>query len=298
MNGLRKFSLKYFFKGLMLVVIIGTVTISANAQRVPGKDFDTLLTKRADTIPLKPQPALINPGDTVFSDTDTIPGRDTLVQKIDTFSVKMSKDTLSAPVQYFAEDSVVVQIRNKKILLYGKTKTEYQDVVLTAPIVAVDQSTQTMTAFNKRDSAGTVLEEAHFTQGENNFTSDTIVYNFKTQKGITRNTFTQSGEMFVSGELIKKVSETVTFVQRGIFTTCNLDEPHFGFRANKLKVINKKVAVSGPAHPEFEGVPIPVYIPFGFYPMSQGRKSGLLPPQFETNDQFGLGLTGLGYYQV
>jgi LPS-assembly protein len=297
MNGLRKFSLKYFFSGLMLVVIIVTLTISAKAQRVPGKDFDSLLTKPADTIPVKNQ-ARITDTDTGAFSTDTIPGRDTLVQRIDTFSVKLSKDTLASPVRYAADDSVVVHIRNKKILLYGKTKTEYEDVVLTAPVVSVDNATQTMTAFNSRDSAGTVLEEAHFTQGENNFTSDTIVYNFKTQKGITRNTFTQSGEMFVSGELIKKVSETVTFVHRGIFTTCNLDEPHFGFRANKLKVINKKVAVSGPAHPEFEGVPVPVYIPFGFYPMSQGRKSGLLPPQFETNDQFGLGLTGLGYYKV
>ena len=100
------------------------------------------------------------------------------------------------------------------------------------------------------------------------------------------------------GDLVKKIDDKVTFVKRGFFTTCNLDEPHFGFRANKLKVINKKVAVSGPAHPEFEGVPVPVYLPFGFYPLSQGRKSGLLPPQFATNEQFGLGLEGLGYYQV
>ena len=62
--------------------------------------------------------------------------------------------------------------------------------------------------------------------------------------------------MFVHGEAVKKVDENVTFVKRGFFTTCNLDDPHFAFRANKLKVINKKLAISGPAHPEFEGVPI------------------------------------------
>jgi LPS-assembly protein len=303
MNGLRKFSLKNFFTRPLLVVILVIVTAIAAAQRVPGRDFDSLLTKTdtipvKDTVPVKKDSANIILPDTGFISTDTIPEGDTSIQVIDTFSLKLSKDTLSAPVQYFAEDSVVVLIKTKKIILYGKTKTEYQDVVLTAPMVALDQQSQTMTAFNNRDSSGTVLEEAHFTQGENQFTSDTIVYNFKTQKGLTKNTITQSGEMFVTGEVIKKVNENVTFVQRGIFTTCNLDEPHFGFRANKLKVINKKVAVSGPAHPEFEGVPVPVYIPFGFYPLSQGRKSGLLPPQFETNDQFGLGLTGLGYYQV
>ena len=83
-----------------------------------------------------------------------------------------------------------------------------------------------------------------------------------------------------------------------MFTTCNLDDPHFAFKANKIKVVNQKVAVSGPTHPEFEGVPVPVYLPFGFFPLSQGRHSGLLPPRFATNEQMGLGLEGLGYYKV
>ncbi len=274
----------------------------AVAQRIPASRFDSLLTKNADTIPIRP----VRPTDSlVIISSDTIPVTDTIptgdsiqVQKIDTFSLRLSKDTLDAPLHYFAEDSAVVMIRTKKIFLYGKTKTEYQDIVLTAPRLSVDQQTQLMSAYNSRDSTGMVIEDAVFKQGENEFTSDTIVYNFKTQKGLTKNTITQSGEMFVHGELVKKVDDNVTFIKNGIFTTCNLDDPHFAFRANKLKVINKKVAISGPAHPEFEGVPVPVYLPFGFFPLSQGRKSGLLPPQFATNEQFGLGLEGLGYYKV
>ena len=83
-----------------------------------------------------------------------------------------------------------------------------------------------------------------------------------------------------------------------MFTTCDLDDPHFAIIANKMKVISNKLAVSGPAHIEFEGVPIPIYIPFGFYPITQGRHSGLLAPQFTTNQTFGLGLEGGGYYKV
>jgi hypothetical protein len=302
MNGLRKFSLKFFFTRLLLVLIPCFVTVTAVSQRIPPKQFDSLLTKKNDTIPRnlprQTDSLVIISSDTIPL-TDTIPGADSVqVQKIDTFSLRLSKDTLDAPLNYFAEDSVVVMIRTKKIFLYGKTKTEYQDVVLTAPKVEVDQQTQVMSAFNSRDSTGAVIEDVIFKQGESEFTSDTIEYNIKSQKGLTKNTITQSGEMFVHGELVKKVNESVTFVKNGIFTTCNLDEPHFAFRANKLKVINKKVAISGPAHPEFEGVPVPVYLPFGFYPLSQGRKSGLLPPQFATNEQFGLGLENLGYYKV
>lgn len=296
MNGLRKFSLKNFFIRTLAASILFTVTWKAAAQRVPTRDFRSPLTKDLDTIKprTRPQPRI----DLLGSDTTKLPGSDSIVQRTDTFSLKLSKDTLDAPVKYYAEDSAVVMIQNKKILLYGKTKTDYEQISLEAPQVVIDQQTQILTAVNRKDSTGAVVEDAKFTDGDQGFTSDTIRYNFKNQRGLTKNTITQSGEMFVHGEVVKKVSKDVTFVKRGYFTTCNLDEPHFGFRANKLKMVNKKVAISGPTHPEFEGVPVPIYIPFGYYPLSQGRHSGLLAPQFATNDQLGIGLEGLGYYKV
>jgi LPS-assembly protein len=302
MEQLRKFSSKYFFTVSFLAAILFTVTWKAASQRIDTTYFGTPLTFPADTIPAKDT---IPRADTVpsrivitSSDTTLLPGNDSIRQKTDTFSVRLSKDSFEDPVKYYAEDSAVIRIKNKKIILYGKTKTDYQTVSLEAPKVEIDQQTQILTAFNSRDSAGSVLEDAKFSDAEQNFTSDTIQFNFKTQKGLTKNTITQSGEMFVHGEVVKKVDSLVTYVSRGYFTTCNLDEPHFGFRANKIKVINKKVAVAGPTHPEFEGVPLPIYLPFGFFPLSQGRHSGLLPPQFATNDQMGLGLEGLGYYEV
>ncbi|MEO5650727.1 MAG: putative LPS assembly protein LptD [Ginsengibacter sp.] len=104
--------------------------------------------------------------------------------------------------------------------------------------------------------------------------------------------------MYVYGEVIKKVSNEVFYALRGRFTTCNLDTPHFAFISNKIKFINNKVAITGPVHPEFEGVPVPIYFPFGIYPLNQGRHSGLLAPNFTTNEQRGIGLEGLGYYKV
>ncbi|MCB0776685.1 MAG: LPS-assembly protein LptD [Chitinophagaceae bacterium] len=232
-------------------------------------------------------------------DTARIPGADTIpVVRIDSFNIKISKDSLDGPVKYQAEDSAVVLIKGQKIILYGKTKTEYKDITLTAPKVEMDQRTQIVTAVNTKDSTGGTIEPAIFKSSDNEFTSDTIEFNFKNQVGLTKNTFTQDGEIFVNGEVAKKVNENTTFIKRARFTTCNLDEPHFAFVTPKMKVINQKLAVSGPAHPEFEGVPVPIYLPFGFYPLSQGRHSGLLPPQFTANEQFGLGLEGLGYYKV
>jgi hypothetical protein len=120
----------------------------------------------------------------------------------------------------------------------------------------------------------------------------------RSQKGLTKNTFLQEGEMYVFANTVKKVSDNTLYAWRGRFTTCNLDTPHFAFRTRKMKIINNKIAVSGPAFPEFEGVPVPVGIPFGIYPLNRGRHSGILPPTFAANQDYGLGLEGLGYYKA
>ena len=122
--------------------------------------------------------------------------------------------------------------------------------------------------------------------------------NLKSQRGLTKNTYYKEGEIFVNAQVVKKVDRDVAFAYKGRFTTCNLDTPHFDIRARRLKIINNKLAVSGAAFPEFEGVPMPIPLPFGIYPLNRGRHSGLLPPRFTSNENFGLGLEGLGYYKV
>ena len=291
-----KFRPKYFLTGILTAVIFFTQTWKTMAYADSPSYFYKPLTDTTRPVTPSDSGRKILP---LVTDTTKLPGIDTSMRpRTDTFSLKLSKDSLEAPLKYEAADSAVVLIQDKKIILYGKTKTEYKDITLTAPKVEVDQATQVVTAVNSKDSTGTVTETAHFKSGESEFTSDTIRYNFKTQVGLTKNTYTQQGEFLVIGEVAKKVSENTTFIKRARFTTCLLDDPHFAFVTPQMKVINQKLAVSGPAHPEFEGVPVPIYLPFGFYPLSQGRHSGLLPPRFATNEQFGLGLEGLGYYKV
>lgn len=322
MEHLYKFRSNIFLTGILTAIIIFTSTWKAIAIDAPRNLFYTSLTTGSDTTRPPKIPDRLKPLPHFTSDTSQLPGkdsarfraadsidrltgdtlrpviRDTIVNKTDTFSLKLSKDSLDAPLKYAAEDSAVVLIQDKKIILYGKTRTEYKDILLTAPKVEVDQTTQVVTAVNSRDSTGAVIETAYFKSGETDFTSDTIRYNFKTRVGLTMNTYTQQGEFVIIGDRSKKVDDNVTYIQGVRFSTCLLDEPHFAFATPKMKLINKKLAVSGPAHLEFEGVPIPIYIPFGFYPLSQGRHSGFLPPRFSTVENLGLGLEGMGYYKV
>lgn len=295
----RKNSLKY---SISTIFVMGFMALTANifSNDTSRHQFYKSLTAQAPNTN-----EILTPADTIprgrdgsAKINDTIPGRDSLVNKTDTFSVKMSKDSLDAPVNYEAADSMAFDIPNKRIILYSKGKISYKDIVLTADSIALDQDSSLLYATYRKDSAGNRIGVPVMVQGETTMSSDNIRYNFKTQRGITSNSFTKQTELFVNLEKSKKISENEYFGLRARLTTCNLDTPHFAFIAKKVKLINKKLAVTGPVHPEFEGVPIPVYLPFGIFPLSSGRHSGLLPPQFTASEQFGLGLEGLGYYKV
>ncbi|MBI3883258.1 MAG: LPS-assembly protein LptD, partial [Sphingobacteriales bacterium] len=45
-------------------------------------------------------------------------------------------------------------------------------------------------------------------------------------------------------------------------------------------------------------MPLPLYLPFGIFPLAQGRHSGIIPPTFTTHAQYGLALENMGYYKV
>ncbi len=254
--------------------------------------FDNTLTAFQDTT--KPKKDTIP----VVKDSASLRAGDTTKLKTDTFDVKMSKDSLDAPVHYSASDSMVLDVPSKRIILFSKGNVKYKDMDLTADSIEMDQQKNEIIATYRKDSAGNIIGRPKVIQADTKMDADFMRFNTKTQKGITQSTITAQGEMFVQGGKIKKISPTEYFAAKGIITTCNLDTPHFAFRTPRMKMVSQKLAVTGPIHPEFEGVPVPVYLPFGFFPLSQGRHSGMLPPQFTASDQFGLGLEGLGYYKV
>ena len=197
--------------------------------------------------------------------TDSLQINDSTVQKIDTFNLKISKDSIDAPVDFEAEDSMVIDIPGQKIYLYNKASVKFKDVSLDAAIIELNQPTQILTAYSVRDSANLPVGVPAFKQGESAFTSDTIRYNFKTQRGLTIGTYTQEGEMYIYGEKVKRISPTVFFAEKARFTSCNYDTPHFAFKANKVKFISNNMAVTGLIRPEFEGISIPVGLPFGLF---------------------------------
>jgi len=248
--------------------------------------------------------------DTMISFTDTIPAgtpgkeKDSLYfeKKKDTLQIDtlpVSTDSLDATVNYAAEDSGVLMIPDKLFILYGKAKTDYKDLKLEAAVIEFNQQSQMVKAYGNTDSSGNPNSKPQFSQGEMKTVSDSIFYSMKSNKGLIKNTYLQEGEIFVNAKTLKKVGVDESFGKDVRFTTCNLDEPHFAFKSNKMKLINNKLAVTGRVYPEIESIPIGIVtLPFGIFPLNRGRHSGVMFPTFTASEDFGLGLEGLGYYKV
>ena len=276
-------------------IVLLFISLRLVAVNFAGKPDYSLLNGVQDTIPAKK--VKVNSSEKKeISDTVNHTNDSVKVNKIDTLI--LSKDSLDAPVKYEAADSGVLKLKTKEFFLYGKANVKYKDLELQAATVEYNSETQLVKAYGALDTTNNPLSKPKLNQGPTTSISDSIIFNMKTMKGITKNTYMKEDEIFVNASVVKKVDSNSFYAYRARFTTCNLDTPHFAIRSRKLKMITNKLAVSGPASPEFEGVPVPIGIPFGIYPLVQGRHSGILVPAFTVSQDFGFGLEGLGYYKV
>ncbi|MBQ8500874.1 MAG: LPS-assembly protein LptD [Bacteroides sp.] len=234
------------------------------------------------------------PTDSLRTARATVPG-DTL--QMDTTAVAASKKSaLDAPVDYTANDSLsFTQMGFAN--LYGESKVSYPNAELEAAIISMDINNSTVDARGVADSLGTVTGKPVFKDGETSYETDTIRYNFKSKKGIISNVISQQGEGYVVGKNAKKNDRDELFMEKGIYTTCeHFDHPHFYMQMSLAKVRPKKNVVTGPAYLVVEDVPLPLAVPFFFFPFSSSYQSGFLMPTYMDDSSRGFGLVDGGYY--
>ncbi len=232
-------------------------------------------------------PQLFSPIDSPVVKTDSL-----------AYHIKLSKDSLDVPVSYNADDSIITDVKNRKILLYNNSVVMYDDITLNAYFIELDWKENTVSAWGLYDSATyktTGLPD--FTQGEDNYEADKITFNFKTKRAKVLNVFTQEDEGFIHSEAVKRNADNSYFAKDNKYTTCSYKEhPDFYISASKMKVVPDKVIVSGPAHLVIEDVPTPLFVPFAIFPLHKNRASGILLPEFGQRADLGFGLTNGGYY--
>ncbi len=213
------------------------------------------------------------------------------------FNIANHKSSLEDIVAYQADDSIVLNLEEKRAYLYGNAQIEYQAIKLRAEYIVVDfdnkdvfatgvidDSTQKYTGRPEFEDAGKVYE------------ADTMKYNFESKKGISYGVLTTEKDGYIHGDKVLRDSMENIYVKNARFTTCNLPEPHFYISADKIKVIPKKQIVTGPANLVIEGINTPLFVPFGFFPIPEKRKHGILFPSFGESPDRGFFLRGIGYY--
>ena len=226
---------------------------------------------------------------TILPDTakqDTIP--------VDT--MPQSKNALDMPVYYTAEDSITFDYLRSRAHLYGSSKVNYQDLELQADIINIAIDSSLVHATGRTDSTGNVVGKPLFKQGTDEYEPDSISYNFKSRKAYISNVYTQQGEGFMKGLDGKRDSVGTMYVQKAFYSTCDAQHPHFYLNMTRAKMRPGKDVVFGPTYLVVEDVPLPLAIPYGFFPFKSKYSSGFIMPTYGDETSRGFYLRDGGYY--
>ncbi len=222
---------------------------------------------------------------------------DTLAVADTTVTDTVAEPYIEAPIDYNAEDSIIVSFDGQKVYLYNNSRVTYQQIELTAYFIELDLETKEVYAEGKEDSTGTLIQKPVFRDGNEEFESKTLRYNFESEKGIITEVVTEQGEGYVHSERTKKISEDAFILKKGKYTTCDADHPHFYLHLTKAKVISNNKIITGPAYMVLEDFPLyfPI-LPFGYFPNAPTYSSGILVPTYGEEQNRGFFLRDGGYY--
>ena len=195
-----------------------------------------------------------------------------------------------------AKDSINIDLKNKKIFLYGNAKILYKDIKIEAGFIEIDWNTNLITAKPKLDTLGKKIQIPFFKEGEESFNAEEIKYNLKSKKGIIKQIKAKEGEGFILGDKVKKTENDILYLKNGDFTTCDHDKPHFSIRSKKIKVIPGEKIITGPAYLRLFNFPTPLALPFGYFPNNQKKSTGLIFPSYGESANLGFFLKEGGYY--
>lgn len=207
-----------------------------------------------------------------------------------------TKSSLDAVVDFSAKDSLVFEAGNKAYL-YGASVVNYQDIQLDADQIELNLDNSTVYAVGRTDSVGEVVGNPIYKDKDGEYESESMSYNFKTKRGYITNVITEQGEGYLTGGRTKKTEDDILYMENGRYTTCdNHEHPHFYLQLTKAKVRPKKNVVAGPAYMVLEDVPLPLAVPFGFFPFSKKYSSGIIFPTFGEEMNRGFYIRDGGYY--
>lgn len=210
--------------------------------------------------------------------------------------IRRTKADLDNQVIFSSKDSMIM-VGREMTYMYGDGQIDYGDLKLTAEDIELDMAKSEVYAVGVEDSLGEVIGSPVFEEAGTAYESGTMRYNFKSKRGYITNVITQQGEGYLTGGTTKKTDGEDFYVENGRYTTCDDHEcPHFYLQLTRAKVRPKKNIVTGPAYMVLAGLPLPLAVPFGYFPFSDKYASGVIVPTFGDDYNRGFYLSDGGYY--
>ena len=215
--------------------------------------------------------------------------------RLDSMNRKKS-NSLDAPVEFSSEDSLVYDAASRRAWLYGNSNVKYQNMDLKSDRIQMSLDSSLVHATGTADTTGKVEGKPVFTMGQDTYESDTMAFNFKSKKGFINSVYTAQQDGYLSSEQSKRDSSGVLYLQHGRYTTCDQEHPDFYIALSRAKVRPGKDVVFGPAYLVVADVPLPLAIPYGFFPFTKSYSSGFIMPSYGDESSRGFYLRDGGYY--
>lgn len=212
-------------------------------------------------------------------------------------SVKNKKENLlEAAIDYSCDDTITFSLLKQKVFLRNNAFVKYGSIELKAHYIELDLLKKEAYAYGIADSTGNMINTPEFKDGAEEFSSKEMRYNFKSGKGLVKEVITEQEGGYIHSELTKRIDDKIFYLKDGKYTTCDHEHPHFYIKLSKAKMIKDDKIISGPLHIVLEDVPLPIGLPFGFFPFSSSYSSGIVLPSYGDEQQRGFNLRGGGYY--
>ena len=209
---------------------------------------------------------------------------------------RTKKNGIDSPVQFSADDSLVYVASSGMSFLYGNSHVTYQNMDLRSENIYMCMDSSLVHATGARDSLGTLYGNPVFKMGSDTYESDTMAFNFKTKKGLIQQVYTEQEDGYLTSELSKRGANGELYLQHGKYTTCDEPHPDFYLALSRAKVRPGKDVVFGPAYLVVCDVPLPLAIPYGFFPFTKSYSSGFIMPTYGDETERGFYLRDGGYY--
>jgi len=205
---------------------------------------------------------------------------------------------INSPVTFTANDSIVYDAITKNAYLYGTSKVEYEEMNLTSERVHMNMDDNLVYAYGVPDSTEAKGQRGTpvFKMGKDEYESDSMAYNFKSKKGFIDNAYTEQEDGYLFSQHAKRDANGNLYMEHGRYTTCDEEHPDFYIALSRAKVRPGKDVVFGSAYLVVADVPLPLAIPYGFFPFTKNYSSGFIMPSYGDENTQGFYLRDGGYY--